>query len=95
MSPLPTPPVLLPPLNEHQVKTLALLLRRAVANSQLVLHEQALDAAGRETEDGASLVAEDWGVATDTITYVDGAPARFGIHLYVAGADLAALSGEE
>lgn len=85
----------LPPLNEHQVKTLAVLLRRAIANSQLVLHEQDLDAAGKETEQGISIVAEDWAVDPDMITFDDGTTPRFGVHLYVASQDLDRLCGSE
>ncbi len=85
----------LPPLNDHQVKTLAVLLRRAIANSQLALHEQDLGPDGKETEQGISIVAEDWAVDPDEITFDDGTPARFGIHLYVASADLDRLCGSE
>ena len=81
----------LPPLNDHQVKTLAVLLRRAIANSQLALHEEALDEDGIETEQGISIVAEDWAVDADSIPYADGTPPRFGVHLYVTSADLDAL----
>jgi len=87
-SPLPQT---LPPLNEHQVKTLALLLRRAIANAQLALHAQALDGAGRETEEGENVVAEDWAVDADEIAFDDGTPACFGCHLYVAREDLELL----
>ena len=84
-----------PPLNVHQSKTLMVLLRRAIANSQLVLHEQDLDAAGRETEQGFSLVAEDWAADADTITYDDGTAPCFGVHLYIASVDLDRLCGSE
>jgi hypothetical protein len=77
-----------PPLSEHQVRTLALLLQRAIANQQLALHEQLLDAKGVETEQGANLVATDWIVQADEITFADETPARFGIHLYIAATDL-------
>jgi hypothetical protein len=84
-----------PPLSEHQVRTLALLLQRAIANQQLALHEQLLDAAGVETEEGANIVATDWVVQADEIVFDDETPACFGIHLYVAATDLDELCGGE
>lgn len=78
----------LPPLSEHQVKTLALLLQRAIANQQLALHEQLLDAAGVETEEGINITATDWIVQADEITFADDTAPRFGIHLYIAASDL-------
>ena len=78
----------LPPLNAHQVLTLVLLLQRAIANEQLALHEQVLDAEGAETEAGANIVATDWVAEADAVTFADETPARFGVHLYIAAADL-------
>lgn len=74
---------------------LATLLTRAIANDQLALHEQTLDAAGAEMEEGASIVAKDWRADADTISFSDGTPAKPGVHLYVAGEDLEALLGME
>lgn len=78
----------LPPLSTHQVLTLVLLLQRAIANEQLALHEQLLDATGAETEEGANIVATDWVVEADAVTFADETPARFGVHIYIAAADL-------
>ena len=85
----------LPQLAPQEVEELAYLLRRAIANSQLAFHEQDLDAAGVETEQGVAIVAEDWAVDPDLITFDDGTTARFGVHLYVSSADLDRLCGSE
>lgn len=83
------------PLQPAECTLLAAFLTRAIANEQLAIHHQALDARGAETDNGVSCTNSAWQAKSGHIEFDDDSRPIPGVHLYVAGSDLDYLVFED